>query len=62
MTQLEFAAKLLRIEAFIIESRSHTLLGNQQMAIGALVSAKREINKICEDILSLDETKMYLAK
>ncbi len=62
MNKLQFASKLLLIEAKTAEVRAHSLLGDDTNTIKSILELRKFVSDICLDILSPDETKIYIAK
>jgi hypothetical protein len=62
MTSIQLAAKLLMIESTCAEARANMLLKNEQLLIAGLIRIRKQIIEIQTDILSPDETHLYLAK
>lgn len=60
MTQTEFAARLLAIEAYIKLTRVAVLLNDNKTATTKLLESRKLIADLCCNIVAADESTLYL--
>lgn len=60
--ELEFAAKMLEIEAHCAMTRANMLMKNDKQCILHIQEITKKIKYIAEECLNPEETKFYLAK